>query len=82
VNPAAPGLRLHVAMEDERIVTSFVLGQDKTVLGKVFEKGTVFKMTTSWKPTLEQVEAALSEDFLIKKVFHNDDMSITVIGAK
>jgi DNA-binding Lrp family transcriptional regulator len=82
VNPAAPGLRLHVAMEDERIVTSFVLNQDKTVLGKFFEKGTVFKMTTSWKPTLEQVEAALSEDFLIKKVFHNDDMSITVIGAK
>lgn len=81
-NKISPNLRLHVEMEDERVVTSFVLARDKTVLGKNFERGTVFKMTTSWKPTLDQVNMALEEDFEIKKIFNNQDMSIAIVSSK
>jgi len=76
------GFRMHVSMEDERVVTSFVLKEEKTMLGKTFEKGSIFKMTTSWKPTLEQIKAALSEDFSIDQMFNNSDMSITAISSK
>ena len=82
VNSKYPNLHMHVAMEDERIITSFILAEEKRVLGKDFEKGTIFKMTTSWKPTLEQVQEALSEDFSIEQIFSNDDMSIAVLSAK
>lgn len=81
-NEKIKDLRLHLAMEDQRVVSYFVLAQDKEVFGKKFEKGTVFKMITSWKPTLNQVKNALSEDFEIKRVFNNDEMSIIAVGLK
>lgn len=81
-NEADESLRIQAAMEDRRIVTSFVLLTDKVAFGKTFEKGTRFKMTTSWKPTLEQVKEALGEDFNLKRVFNNESMSIVAIGAK
>ncbi|MEJ0054053.1 MAG: L-histidine N(alpha)-methyltransferase [bacterium] len=81
-NPAHPDLRIQPVVEDSRLVTTFTLKNDKIILGKRFDKGTVFKMTTSWKPTLEEVRAALERDFVIEKMFHNSEMSISIIRAK
>lgn len=81
-NPTHLDLRVHVALEEDRVVESFVLANDKNLSGRLFKKGTVFKMLTSWKPTLEQVKAALEEDFAIRRVFNNQDMSIISIAAK
>jgi DNA-binding Lrp family transcriptional regulator len=81
-NPKHPDLRVQPAVEDARLVTRFILKNDTVVLGKKFEKGTMFKMTTSWKPTLEQVREALEQDFTIEKMFHNSEMSISLIRAK
>lgn len=81
-NETIKDLRLHLAMEDERVISYFILAKDKNVFGRNFAKGTIFKMITSWKPTLNQVKDALSEDFEIKRVFNNEEMSIIAIASK
>jgi hypothetical protein len=73
---------LQIAMEEGRIRSCFTLAVDKTVSGKTFPKGTTFKLTTSWKPTLEQVKEAPGEDFAVRRVFSNRDMSIVSVGLK
>lgn len=70
---------VHVVVEDNNVVSFFELKNDINVLGKNFKKGTKFKMTTSWKPTLEEFKSALSNDFQIDKIFNNKDMAIAVI---
>ncbi|KND49217.1 MAG: hypothetical protein AB203_02360 [Parcubacteria bacterium C7867-008] len=75
-------LHVYIAMEDQRLVSSYILKEDVVVLGRTFDKGTTFKMTSSWKPTLDQVIDALAQDFDVKKTFHNKDMSISLVCAK
>jgi hypothetical protein len=82
VNKEYPELRVHIAIEEDRLVTSFVLAEKTTLSGRVFEQGTVFKMTSSWKPTLDEFKSALERDFVIEKIFYNNDMSIALIQRK
>ena len=80
-NPQYSGLKIHIAIEDHRNVISLILGREVAVFGKTFPKGTVFKMTSSWKPTLEEFREAIEEDFVVEEMLHNDDMAIAVIRA-
>jgi len=81
-SPRGGGLKVHVAIEDERLVTSFVLSRAVMVTGRSFDAGTVFKVTTSWKPTLEQFRAALEADFIIERMFTNQSMAIAILARK
>jgi len=78
-NPTYPEMIVHFAIEDRRLVSSLVLKNDVEILGKKFEKGTVIKMTTSWKPTLDEFKIALEKDFVVEKIFHNNDIAIAAI---
>lgn len=80
-NPNSPKLRIHIDLEDKRVVISFVLVRKKKLIGKVFKKGTVFKMTTSWKPTLEEFQKALETDFKVQKIISNSQMAIAEVSA-
>jgi hypothetical protein len=51
-----------------------------TVFGKTFEEGTLFKLTTSWKPTFEEFKDVLEKDFDVEKIFYNKDMAIACIS--
>jgi len=81
-NPDRPDLYVQIAMEEQRLVTSFVLARERTMLERTFAAGTVFKFTTSWKPTLKQFIGALEADFAIEKVFTNESMAIALVKAK
>ncbi|MBI5003879.1 L-histidine N(alpha)-methyltransferase [Candidatus Kaiserbacteria bacterium] len=81
-SPRVGGLKVHVAIEDERLVTSFVLSRTVMITGRSFDAGTVFKVTTSWKPTLEQFRAALEADFTVERMFTNQSMAIAVLARK
>ncbi|HMO78247.1 MAG TPA: L-histidine N(alpha)-methyltransferase [Candidatus Paceibacterota bacterium] len=81
-NVNKPGLHAQVAIEEKRLVSSFILKETITLSGRSFEKGTVFKMTSSWKPTLNEFEEALATDFVVEKIFNNDSMSIALIKSK
>ncbi len=80
-NPQYPNLKVHIAMEDRRNILSFVLKRDVEVFERVFAKGTVFKVTTSWKPTLDEFRAALEEDFVIEKMFRNQSMALAIVSG-
>lgn len=73
---------LHIEFENERLVTSFVLARNASVPAGVFEEGTLFKVTTSWKPTLRQFREALAADFEIVSEFVNDRTAIIAITQK
>jgi uncharacterized SAM-dependent methyltransferase len=79
VNEKYEGTIAHFNMEDRRLVSSLVLKEKVSILDKSFEEGTTFKLTTSWKPTLDEFKQALSEDFVIEKIFHNKDMAIALV---
>ncbi len=76
------GLVVNVAIEDDCLTTSFVLKKDIELLGRKFKKGTTFKMTTSWKPTIEEFRQALEKDFSVDQMFNNKDMAIAIISRK
>lgn len=82
VNSNNKDLHLQLAIEEKRLVTSFVLAQNVVLDNRTFEKGTIFKMTSSWKPTLAEFQSTLERDFTIEKVFSNSAMAIALIGAK
>lgn len=81
-SPISEGLYMHVAMEEQRLVTFFILKNDTTRLDRTFEKGTVFTFTTSWKPTLAQFTEALETDFTVERMFTNKSMAIALVKAK
>jgi DNA-binding Lrp family transcriptional regulator len=76
------GLYGHISIEEGRLVSCFVLDEDVILNGRKFEKGNSFKMTSSWKPTLQQFKDALEKDFVVEKVFRNDSMAIALIRSK
>ncbi len=80
-NQKFPDMIAHFAMEDRRLVSFFVLRNTVNIFGKDFEKGTMIKMITSWKPTLDEFKIALQKDFIIEKVFHNNDVAIALINS-
>jgi len=77
-NKDYPKLIVQLNMEGDHLVSSFVLKNTVILLGRKFETGTVFKMVTSWKPTLEEFKAALKRDFKIKKIFSNKKFAIVI----
>lgn len=79
INKNKPELHTQIAIEEKRLVSSCVLAESVTLSGRTFEKGTVFKMTSSWKPTLNEFRSALEKDFVVEKVFSNDSMAIALI---
>lgn len=80
-NKDKPELFLQLAIENKCLVISFILAEPVTLSGRTFEKGTVFKMTSSWKPTLVEFKNALEKDFVVEKIFSNKDMSIAIINS-
>lgn len=78
-NTQNPKLHVMPVLEDGRLVTTLQLKNDVKVLDRTFAKGTVFKFTTSWKPSLPDVRDALAADFIVEEMFHNRDMSLTLI---
>ncbi len=79
-NSYNPKRIVHIGMEAGYLVSSFALVEDVTVFGRVYRKGTTFKMTQSWKPTLQQFSDALKKDFHIEHMFHNKDTAIALIA--
>jgi len=82
VNKGKPELHAQVNIEEGRLVSSFILANEKVVGNKTFERGTVFKMTSSWKPTLKEFREALENDFVVEQIFNNDSMAIALIKVK
>lgn len=78
-NPLHSTLKVHIAIEERCNILFFVLGRTVRCADRAFEKGTVFKMTTSWKPTFTEFQSALKRDFIIDRIFQNKDMAIAVI---
>lgn len=81
ININKPELHAQIALEEGRLVSSFILNEKITVGGRTFEKGNVFKMTSSWKPTLVEFKNALEKDFIVEKIFSNKDMAIAIINS-
>jgi hypothetical protein len=77
-NKDHPGLIVHIGMESSTVISSFVLNRNVALMGRKFKAGTVFKMTSSWKPTLKEFEYSLQKDFKIRKIFHNKAFAIAV----
>jgi DNA-binding Lrp family transcriptional regulator len=80
-NPINKELIVQLKIENRCLVSSVILKNSVTVLDIKFEKGTEFKMTSSWKPTPEEFRETLESAFVLDKVFNNDDMAIAVIKA-
>ncbi len=80
-NKNKPELFLQLTIEEKCLVISFVLAEPVTLSGRTFEKGTVFKMTSSWKPTLVEFKNALEKDFIVEKIFSNKDMAFAIINS-
>ncbi len=81
-NKDKPELHTQIVMEKNRLVSNCVLAESVILNGRTFEKGTVFKMTSSWKPTLNEFRMALEKDFIIEKLFNNKSMAIALIKSK
>jgi len=81
-NSKYPELIVQLNIIDKHLVSSFVLKNSVTILGRTFQRGAVFKMTSSWKPTLEEFKAALEKDFKIEKMFRNPKMAIAVLSPR
>lgn len=79
INPQHPHLILQPKMENRRLVNTFTLKNNVKILGKTFSKGTIFRVSTSWKPTLQEFQLTLEKDFVVEKIFHNQDMAIALI---
>jgi len=76
------GAFVNTIIEDSKLISLFKLKKDTSRLGQRFKKGTIFKMTSSWKPTLDEFRSALEQDFKVEKIFSNDDMAVAVISGK
>lgn len=79
-NPNYKNLIVQINMEMRSLVSSFILANSVTVFNRTYKKGTVFKMISSWKPTLEEFKQALEKDFIIDKIYKNKDMAIAIIS--
>ncbi len=71
----------HFEMDERDLVSSLILKNEVKVFDKVFERGIIVKLSTSWKPTLVQFKDALEKDFVVDKIFHNKDMAIAMITS-
>ncbi len=78
-NAQNPELHVMPVLEEGRLVTTLQLKNNVKVLDRAFAKGTTFKFTTSWKPSLSEVRDALAPDFIVEEMFYNQDMSLTLI---
>jgi Histidine-specific methyltransferase, SAM-dependent len=79
-NPLDSDLIVHASMSaDSRLVTHFYLKNEVIVADRIYEEGTQFKVSTSWKPTLSQFKEALEADFIVEKIYKNQKMSIAMI---
>lgn len=81
-NKKRAGYILNIGMESSCLVCSFILNKRIEIFGKIFDADTIFKMTTSWKPTLDEFRSALEKDFILEKIFHNNDIAIAMINRK
>lgn len=75
-------LYVHINFEKKRLISSFILADDVVRMDRKFKKGSIFKMTSSWKPSLLEFKRALESDFCIDKIFNNDSMCIALIKGK
>jgi len=78
INKEYSRLIVQINLEENCVISSFILKKNVKILGREFKTGTIFKMTTSWKPTLEEFRLALEKDFKIKKIFSNKKFAIAV----
>jgi len=77
-NKEHPKLIVQLNIEDNRVISSFILKKKVKIFGREFKTGTIFEMTTSWKPTLKEFRSALEKDFKIKKIFSNKKFAIAI----
>jgi len=78
INKKYPKLVVQLSTENDHVISSFILKKNVKLLEREFKVGTIFKMITSWKPTLEEFKFALEKDFKIKKIFSNKKFAIVV----
>ncbi|HBP01592.1 MAG: hypothetical protein UY41_C0033G0009 [Candidatus Moranbacteria bacterium GW2011_GWE1_49_15] len=78
-NRERDGFIVHIEMENDCLTGSFILNEDVEILGKKLPIGTVFKMLTSWKPTLAEFRDTLEKDFIVKKMFCSKGTAIAMI---
>ena len=82
VNPKKPNLIVQVEMRDDHLQTSFILKRSKQLLGLYVEAGTIFNITSSWKPTLAEFRAAVESDLDIEEMFSNRSFAIAICKKK
>lgn len=78
-NPRLSEFIVQPRMEDGRLVTTYALREPAVALGRTFNKGTTFKITTSWKPTFEQFKSAIETDFKAEFV-RNKEFAIAIVS--
>lgn len=74
-----PSLVVQIDIVDRCLVSSLVLNNTMKISDKTFDTGTVFRVTTSWKPKLNEFMEALSTDFIVDRMFHNQSMAIAMV---
>lgn len=78
-NPDYPNLYVMPRLDCGRLVSTLKLKNDVYVCNRVFKKGTLFQLTTSWKPVLSEVLSAFEQDFSVTLTHHNKDMAISLL---
>lgn len=81
-NPQSRNLKVHLRIEENRVISYFVLKSHVHILGFHLEPGTRFDVLTSWKPTKKEFIDALEKDFLIEKCIANKSFAMAVCRKK
>jgi len=82
INKNAPELHAQIIIKEGHLLSSLILAKTVTINNRTFEKGTIFKITSSWKPTLNEFKSALEKDFIVEKIVNNESMAIAFIKKK
>ena len=82
-NPSAEqGGKLFAKLEEGCVRTSVILANSIKILGKTFNKGTEFKLTSTRKMSAAEFRESLEQDFNIDFFVNTDSNAIALISAK
>jgi hypothetical protein len=82
MNPEYPNLRMQLRWEGDCLRTFFVLKEGKRLLGLYIDPGTVFTITSSWKPSLKEFKESIEKKFAIQSIVSNRTSAIAICKKK
>lgn len=77
-NSKQPELRLQLEWVNGSLVSQFILARNKQIHGVYLDAGTMFSVTTSWKPNLASFREALEADFEVEHMLSNRSTAIAI----